>query len=96
MLKVSFSVQSEMQSVLFLNKRSEGVDYFQSEKGVIHAQENADGPVLFAYMKDCITYDLILQAGLLGRGEFPAAEHDYMTPKTVTCHVPVFIRGLDL
>jgi len=52
--------------------------------------------MLFAYMNDCITYDLIRQPDLLGRGEFPAAEHDYMTPKTVTCHAPVFIRGLDL
>ncbi|KAL1270115.1 hypothetical protein QQF64_032404 [Cirrhinus molitorella] len=85
-----------MQNISFLNKRSGGVDYFQSEKRVIHAQESAVGPVLFAYMKDCITYDLIRQAGLLGRGAFPAAERDYMTPKTVTCHVPVFIRGLDL
>lgn len=85
-----------MQNVLFLNKHSGGVNYFQSEKRIIHAKEHADGPVLFAYMNDCITYDLIRQADLLGRGEFPAAEHDYMTPKTVTCHVPVFIRGLDL
>jgi len=33
----------------------------------IYAKEDADGSAPFAYMKDCITYDLILQAG---RGDF--------------------------
>lgn len=95
MLKSLF-LQSEMQNIVFLNKCSRGVNYLQSEKRVIHAKERADGPALFAYMNNCITYDLIRQAGLLGRGEFPAAEHDYLTSNAVTCHVPVFIHGSDL
>ncbi len=86
-----------MQNVLFLNKHSGGVNYFQSEKRIIHAKEHAEGRCLFAYLNECITYGPSFgRADLLGRGEVPAAEHDYMTPKN--SHLPraVLSRGLDL